>query len=258
MQMIQFQITSFYKSSMGRELLKKASLLTVDAPLQEQHNVVDGSLGGTHHAASSTYLQTNGVEEMGHYHGERDLGLVCTSTAEPFSFVNRAADPKALNQAKKNMNDDTHVKRGEIPPVQHSVKVGDASSTMATDSGTHEEITHTHAHHHFIHHCSENAVASFNGSMSKKMEFRIQNRAAVVLLEIGIAVHSIIIGISLGISGNEEFQALLIALVFHQFFEGLALGNFSMNFGAQKHYINIFIFFFFNRLKYSLSILITI
>ncbi|KAL5037705.1 hypothetical protein RTP6_005098 [Batrachochytrium dendrobatidis] len=44
----------------------------------------------------------------------------------------------------------------------------------------------------------------------------------VYLLELGIASHSIIIGITLGIV-TDEFKTLLIALCFHQFFEGLAL-----------------------------------
>jgi zinc transporter 1/2/3 len=43
-------------------------------------------------------------------------------------------------------------------------------------------------------------------------------------LEFGISIHSVIIGVSLG-SADEEFVALLFALSFHQFFEGLGLGN---------------------------------
>ena len=47
----------------------------------------------------------------------------------------------------------------------------------------------------------------------------------VLLLEIGIAAHSIIIGIALGIESGSEFTTLLVALSFHQFFEGLALST---------------------------------
>lgn len=45
------------------------------------------------------------------------------------------------------------------------------------------------------------------------------------ILELGIVMHSIIIGITLGSTDNESFTTLLIALVFHQFFEGIALGT---------------------------------
>ena len=50
------------------------------------------------------------------------------------------------------------------------------------------------------------------------------NRVTAYLLELGIAVHSIIIGIALGVA-REEFRSLFIALVFHQFFEGIGLSS---------------------------------
>ncbi|KAJ8659077.1 hypothetical protein O0I10_005115 [Lichtheimia ornata] len=46
-----------------------------------------------------------------------------------------------------------------------------------------------------------------------------------IVLEIGIVIHSVIIGLTLGFSSSDGFNALLIALVFHQFFEGIALGT---------------------------------
>ncbi|KAF9934516.1 hypothetical protein FBU30_001657 [Linnemannia zychae] len=45
------------------------------------------------------------------------------------------------------------------------------------------------------------------------------------ILEFGIALHSVIIGITLGTTVGNEFVPLLIALLFHQFFEGVALGG---------------------------------
>ncbi|KAI8071701.1 ZIP zinc transporter-domain-containing protein, partial [Gongronella butleri] len=51
------------------------------------------------------------------------------------------------------------------------------------------------------------------------------NRISTFLLEFGIAMHSIIIGITLGLSSEDTFIILLIALIFHQFFEGIALGT---------------------------------
>lgn len=43
------------------------------------------------------------------------------------------------------------------------------------------------------------------------------------ILEFGIALHSLIIGITLGVTPGTEFITLLIAISFHQFFEGFAL-----------------------------------
>ena len=56
----------------------------------------------------------------------------------------------------------------------------------------------------------------------------LQNEAAsqkisTYLLEFGIALHSVLIGLTLGTT-TESFEALFIALTFHQFFEAIALG----------------------------------
>jgi zinc transporter 1/2/3 len=45
------------------------------------------------------------------------------------------------------------------------------------------------------------------------------------ILELGIVMHSIIIGITLGTTDTDSFNTLFIALIFHQFFEGIALGT---------------------------------
>jgi solute carrier family 39 (zinc transporter), member 1/2/3 len=48
---------------------------------------------------------------------------------------------------------------------------------------------------------------------------------STIILEAGILFHSIIIGLSLGVTGDfQTFKTLLMAICFHQFFEGLALG----------------------------------
>ncbi|KAJ5082152.1 Zinc/iron permease [Penicillium argentinense] len=51
------------------------------------------------------------------------------------------------------------------------------------------------------------------------------NEEVVYLLEMGILFHSVFIGMSLSVSVGNEFVVLLIAIVFHQTFEGLALGS---------------------------------
>ena len=46
------------------------------------------------------------------------------------------------------------------------------------------------------------------------------------VLESGIAFHSVLIGIALGVSNSPcTIRPLLAALTFHQFFEGVALGS---------------------------------
>ncbi|CAF4553454.1 unnamed protein product [Rotaria sp. Silwood1] len=50
-----------------------------------------------------------------------------------------------------------------------------------------------------------------------------RNKIGAYLLEFGIALHSVLIGLTLGTT-SESFVPLFIALCFHQFFEAIALG----------------------------------
>jgi zinc transporter 1/2/3 len=52
----------------------------------------------------------------------------------------------------------------------------------------------------------------------------IAQLTAVFILEFGVIFHSVFIGLTLAVSGN-EFKTLYIVLVFHQMFEGLGLGS---------------------------------
>ena len=66
----------------------------------------------------------------------------------------------------------------------------------------------------------EEETTSLNGS-SKAMH----DKLSVVILEAGIVFHSILIGITLVVAADSYFITLFIVIVFHQFFEGLALGS---------------------------------
>ncbi|PSC72115.1 Zinc transporter 5 [Micractinium conductrix] len=46
----------------------------------------------------------------------------------------------------------------------------------------------------------------------------------IYLMEAGIIFHSVLIGITLGVTTGSAFRTLLVALAFHQFFEGFAIG----------------------------------
>jgi zinc transporter 1/2/3 len=47
---------------------------------------------------------------------------------------------------------------------------------------------------------------------------------SVLVMEAGIIFHSILLGITLVVAGDSFYKTLLVVIVFHQFFEGLALG----------------------------------
>ncbi|KAJ9673108.1 hypothetical protein PVL29_026402 [Vitis rotundifolia] len=86
-----------------------------------------------------------------------------------------------------------------------------------------EHAGHVHVHTHATHgHAHGSASPSDEESLSDLIRRRIVSQ----VLELGIVVHSVIIGVSLGASQRPEtIKPLLAALSFHQFFEGLGLGG---------------------------------
>ncbi|XP_057519076.1 zinc transporter 8-like [Amaranthus tricolor] len=81
----------------------------------------------------------------------------------------------------------------------------------------HTHATHGHAHGPSLVESSLDGLSDFD---------RIKYRVTSQVLEMGIVVHSIIIGISLGTSDSlDTIKPLIIALSFHQFFEGIGLGG---------------------------------
>lgn len=101
------------------------------------------------------------------------------------------------------------------------------NGTEAKKSGDNNEVeiemqVVNHADHHLeghIHTHSLDMVADYDAS---KAFFKS------LIMEISIAIHSVIIGFDMGALGNDDLmtiRALMIAFVFHQFFEGVGLGS---------------------------------
>ncbi|URD96317.1 zinc transporter [Musa troglodytarum] len=86
----------------------------------------------------------------------------------------------------------------------------DVEKTSDGSDHVHTHATHGHAH-------------GSDGDASAQL---IRNRVISQVLELGIVVHSVIIGISLGASEvPSTIRPLVAALSFHQFFEGMGLGG---------------------------------
>ncbi|KAI3948507.1 hypothetical protein MKW98_019257 [Papaver atlanticum] len=91
-----------------------------------------------------------------------------------------------------------------------------------------EHAGHVHVHTHATHghaHGSAFVDSAHDTSDSSSSEL-IRNRVISQVLELGIVVHSVIIGIALGASQSPStIKPLVAALTFHQFFEGMGLGG---------------------------------
>ncbi|CAD6220577.1 unnamed protein product [Miscanthus lutarioriparius] len=92
----------------------------------------------------------------------------------------------------------------------------------------HDHDGHVHMHTHATHghaHGSSAIVAAVGGAEGDK-EHALRHRVIAQVLELGIVVHSVIIGISLGASEDPStIKPLVVALSFHQMFEGMGLGG---------------------------------
>ncbi|XP_022771785.1 zinc transporter 8-like [Durio zibethinus] len=88
-------------------------------------------------------------------------------------------------------------------------------------TGEHEH--HVHVHTHATHGHAHGSVSMLEHSASTEL---LRHRVVSQVLELGIVVHSVIIGISLGASESPKtIRPLVAALTFHQFFEGMGLGG---------------------------------
>ncbi|XP_020100881.1 zinc transporter 8-like [Ananas comosus] len=84
----------------------------------------------------------------------------------------------------------------------------------------HTHATHGHAHGHAV------PAAGDGDGDGDAADQLIRHRVISQVLELGIIVHSVIIGISLGASDSPStIRPLVAALSFHQFFEGMGLGG---------------------------------
>ena len=69
----------------------------------------------------------------------------------------------------------------------------------------------------------------------------VKRTISAYLLEFGVTVHSVFIGLANGIDGDDQLHVLLVALVFHQMFEGIALGARIADANFPTHWHEVFL-----------------
>ncbi|PNX75822.1 zinc transporter [Trifolium pratense] len=79
-------------------------------------------------------------------------------------------------------------------------------------------VGHSHGGHHHMH----GEIKIEESAASQLLRYRV----IAMVLELGIVVHSVVIGLSMGASNNTcSLKGLAAALCFHQMFEGMGLGG---------------------------------
>ncbi|PKU79873.1 zinc transporter 3 [Dendrobium catenatum] len=110
----------------------------------------------------------------------------------------------------------SHFKKAQL--FDDEIVAGDREAAHAGHVHVHTHASHGHAH----------GPVAGGGSPAEEasMEEKIRHRVISQVLELGIVVHSVIIGVSLGTSESPKtIKPLVGALSFHQFFEGIGLGG---------------------------------
>ncbi|KAL1359301.1 hypothetical protein AAHE18_04G098200 [Arachis hypogaea] len=96
--------------------------------------------------------------------------------------------------------------------------------------GGHEEqemglvvsVGHFHGHANGHHHAAIEATKNEGAADTQLVRYRV----VAMVLELGIIIHSVVIGLSMGASNNTcSIKGLIAALCFHQMFEGIGLGG---------------------------------
>ncbi|KAJ1674363.1 hypothetical protein EV182_003432 [Spiromyces aspiralis] len=115
---------------------------------------------------------------------------------------------------------------GNIKAAQSTTSVNHSTPAPTYDAG----VEHAHHDHTTTPNCHTHGI-SFITDDSEQARLHV----STLVLEVGIALHSVIIGMSLAVSSGSSFKSLLAALCFHQFFEGVALGSRLSSLKYKKH-----------------------
>ncbi|XVF20970.1 hypothetical protein REPUB_Repub12eG0050000 [Reevesia pubescens] len=113
----------------------------------------------------------------------------------------------------------------DVFPTSHYTKLH--SNKIQQIDGDEEKAgkdeNHVHVYTHASHGHSQGSISFLEGSGSIEL---LRHRVISQVLELGIVVDSVIIGISLAASQSPKtIKPLVAALTFHQFFESMGLGG---------------------------------
>ncbi|CAK9182838.1 unnamed protein product [Ilex paraguariensis] len=101
-------------------------------------------------------------------------------------------------------------------------------------------------------HCHGNG---FDGLVDVEASQLLRHRVIAQVLELGIIVHSVVIGLSMGASENPcTIRPLIAALCFHQLFEGMGLGGCILQAAYGIKTTAIMVFFFSSTTPFGIAL----
>lgn len=115
---------------------------------------------------------------------------------------------------------------GELDTLGDEEILGSKGRSPSTEPSpvlrTQSRSTHAPGEDHLAHARQHTDIEEVGDPLS--LEDYTAQMTAIFILEFGIIFHSVFIGLTLAVAG-QEFNTLFIVLVFHQTFEGLGLGS---------------------------------
>ncbi|OMO65900.1 Zinc/iron permease [Corchorus capsularis] len=132
-----------------------------------------------------------------------------------FPFAGLVAMTAAIGTLMVDVFATTHYTKSQLNKTQQ----GNGDEEKTGEQHETQVDVHTHA-------ANGHAHGSVLLDPSASSHQLLRHRVVSQVLELGIVVHSVIIGISLGASESPKtIKPLVAALTFHQFFEGMGLGG---------------------------------
>ncbi|KAI6127659.1 Zinc/iron permease [Pisolithus croceorrhizus] len=167
------------------------------------------------HYGTTTPLASGNLNAM-HRHGDvLPTGSLGTYTAQSALRLDEVTQDASIiieghHRHEPRTAHSIHHERG--PRLSYFYNPGENGQGMTlVDGGTpHHDVGNLHHHH---------GHASHELRIGKKRQV-----VGILVLQLGIMIHSLVIGLTLAIKTGSDFASLLIAVIFHQFFEGLSLG----------------------------------
>ncbi|KAK6457220.1 Zinc/iron permease [Scheffersomyces xylosifermentans] len=109
------------------------------------------------------------------------------------------------------------IRSGPVDVIKESNEAGDVIVEEDISDSSRDTVSKSQ----FLHTVNSTQPSTILKTEQQVMYIQIVN---AFVLEFGIVFHSVFVGLSLAIAGD-EFKALYVAIAFHQMFEGLGLGT---------------------------------
>ncbi|KAJ2617081.1 hypothetical protein EV177_000730 [Coemansia sp. RSA 1804] len=122
-------------------------------------------------------------------------------------------DPCATPAASSDAGDNRKVSLESATPPGRPAAIAVAGGSADAQNC---DAVAVHTHHTHVHGKS---------LLDRSAEDSHKQRISTYILELGICMHSVLIGLDLSVTTGSGFKTLLVAICFHQFCEGLALGS---------------------------------